>query len=62
MTVSWTRDDTSTLDMRHSPGACPWCSSQYQATFHAEPCPRVKSIEFHPDGGIKQVELREAHE
>jgi hypothetical protein len=42
------------------PGACPWCSSPTSATFHPGACPRVKAIEYHENGTVKRVELREA--
>lgn len=39
------------------PGACPWCSSGMSATFHNGPCPRLKAIEYHPNGMIRRVEF-----
>lgn len=37
--------------------ACPYCSSDGQQMFHGGVCPRVKSIEYYPWGGIKKVEF-----
>lgn len=39
------------------PGACPYCSSAFRAVMHGGPCPRVKAIEYHPNGAVKRVEL-----
>jgi hypothetical protein len=39
------------------PGACRYCSSSIQATFHSGACPRIRSIEYHQDGTVKRVEL-----
>ncbi len=41
------------------PGACPHCSSPYSATFHNGPCPRIKAIEYHPNGSVKRIEFKE---
>lgn len=38
-------------------GACPYCSSPHTATFHSGACPRLKAIEYHPNGTVKRVEL-----
>lgn len=42
---------------RSIPGACPHCSGPFSATIHSGACPRVKAIEYHPDGAVKRVEL-----
>lgn len=39
------------------PGACGYCSSPHSAVIHGGPCPRVKAIEYHPNGAVKRVEL-----
>jgi hypothetical protein len=44
--------ETSGIWTSTSPGMCPWC-----AGFHVGVCPRVKLIEYYPDGGIKKVEF-----
>lgn len=36
------------------PLGCPYCGM-----IHATTCWRVKAIEYHPDGSIKRVELRD---
>ena len=38
--------------------ACPHCSSAGGYVIHTGPCPRIKAIEYHPDGTIKRVEFR----
>lgn len=40
-------------------GYCPHCSqpSLRQYTFHGGHCPRVKAIEYHPNGGVKRIEF-----
>jgi hypothetical protein len=38
-------------------GACPHCSGPYSAIFHGGPCPRIRAIEYHPDGTVKRVEF-----
>lgn len=43
----------------HAEGSCPYCSSTYQPVVHTGPCPRVKSIEYHPNGSVKKVEFIE---
>ena len=37
------------------PGACPWCSSPFVATFHSGPCPRIAAIDYYSNGKVKQV-------
>ena len=44
------------------PGACPHCSSPFQAVMHAGPCPRIKAIEYHPNGAVKRIEYKEPTE
>lgn len=39
------------------PGACPYCSTPHSGVIHGGPCPRVKAIEYHPNGSVKRVEL-----
>lgn len=38
------------------PGACPHCSGPYNAAYHLGACPRMKAIEYHPNGTIRRVE------
>ena len=42
------------------PRECGWCSNGSIKTFHYGPCPRVKSIEYNPDGTVKRVEFRDS--
>ena len=39
------------------PGACLYCSGPFSLTIHNGPCPRVKSVEYHPNGTVKKVEF-----
>lgn len=44
----------------HTGGACPYCSGPNSIVVHGTyVCPRVKAIEYHPDGTVKRVEFRE---
>ena len=52
-----TEPTTTMPPMNQIPGACPWCSSTYSATFHSGRCPKVRAIEYHPDGRVKRVEF-----
>lgn len=58
--TSWT--GTSNPYINGTPGSCPWCSNPQAGslTYHQGPCPRVKSVEYNPDGSIKKVEFRDA--
>lgn len=37
---------------------CPYCSDQWSKIWHNGVCPKVKSIEYFPDGSIKKVEFK----
>ena len=39
--------------------ACPYCSSDNCLVYHSGKCPKVKSIEYYPDGTIKKVEFND---
>lgn len=40
-------------------GACPYCSPHGGAVLHpTKVCPKVKAIEYHPDGSTKRVEFK----
>lgn len=47
VTVDW---DKATWNIPH----CRWCQG-----IHSGFCPRVKCIEFHPNGTVKRVEFKE---
>jgi hypothetical protein len=49
-------DGSTTLALA---GACPYCSSNSVQVYHTGKCPKVKSIEYYPDGSIKKVEFNE---
>ena len=51
-------EDSSTINLSDS-RACPHCSSQYQLVYHGDTCPRVKSIEYYPNGTIKKLEFND---
>lgn len=38
------------------PESCPYCGS---TDHRMTQCPRVKSVEYHPGGGVKKVELHD---
>lgn len=59
MSVNISSENSSTLDVRQMPGACHWCSTKDQATFHGGMCPRIRTIEYYPDGQVKHIALRE---
>ena len=40
-------------------GACGHCSGNGQWTIHAGTCPKVKAIEYHPNGAIKRIEFKD---
>ena len=41
-------------------GYCPYCSSPPSTyVFHIGKCPKVKAIEYHPNGTIKRIEFEE---
>lgn len=37
--------------------ACRYCSSPTTVVMHGGACPRVKAIEYYPDGRVKRVEF-----
>lgn len=40
-------------------GKCPWCSGANGYVIHnSGVCPKVKAIEYHPNGSIKRVEFK----
>lgn len=41
------------------PGGCPWCSGPFTTVYHDGLCPRLKAIEYYPNGSPKRVELFE---
>lgn len=48
----------STTELHPPSGACPHCSSYGQWIYHGGTCPRIKSIEYQPDGRTpKKVEF-----
>ena len=50
-------NSTSSPDLSRMAGACGYCSTPSQAIVHGGPCPRVRAIEYHPNGSIKRVEF-----
>ena len=43
-------------------GSCPWCSGAGQYVYHSGACPKIKAIEYHPNGLIKRVEFKDGGE
>ena len=41
------------------PATCQWCSNVGHDTYHAGPCPRIKSLEYRLDGSLKRVEFHD---
>lgn len=41
------------------PAPCPYCSSGINMAYHSGKCPKVKSIEYHPNGTTKKVEFHD---
>lgn len=40
-------------------GSCPYCSrGDYYVYHYGGVCPKVRAIEYHPDGTVKKVEFR----
>lgn len=39
------------------PIACPYCSSDITKVFHQGKCPKIKCIEYHPNGIVKKIEF-----
>ena len=48
------------VDLRLAQGACPHCSSEWQAVFHSGRCPEIKAIEYDTYGHVKRIEYRDA--
>ena len=55
-TVNW--PSGTMVDLRQTPGACPYCSTPTVASYHSGSCPRVRAIEYHPDGSVKRIEFK----
>lgn len=47
------------VDLRHLQGACPHCSSEWQAVFHSGRCPEIKAVEYDTYGHIRRIEYRD---
>ena len=60
--MNWGHEPTGTPTGSTAQGRCPYCSTELRTIFHLGPCPRIKSIEYFPDGRIKRIELREIAE
>jgi len=37
--------------------ACPYWSSEYSQVIHSGQCPKIKAIEYYPDGSKKRIEF-----
>ena len=38
---------------------CPYCSNSGAKIYHGGTCPRVKFVEYYPDGSVKKVEFHD---
>ena len=38
---------------------CPYCSNDLTKVYHTGMCPKVKSIEYYPNGKTKKIEFNE---
>lgn len=45
-----------------SDNGCPYCNNGIFAVYHRGICPKVKSIEYFPDGRTKKVEFKDDKE
>ena len=43
-----------------APTYCPYCSNPPNLTYHYGACPKVKSIEYYPDGIVKKIEFKDS--
>ena len=39
----------------HREGSCPYCSGDGDYIYHSGVCPKIKEIEYYPNGTIKKV-------
>ena len=42
-----------------NPEPCPWCSKGLGPVYHSGKCPKVKSVEYYPNGSVKKIEFKE---
>lgn len=42
-----------------NPYYCPYCSGKNSIVFHTDKPPRLKSIEYHPNGQLKQINFED---
>lgn len=56
-TVHYVEPTYTTVRMDELPGACPWCSTPWSASFHGGRCPKVKAKEYHENGTLKRIEF-----
>ena len=52
------RNGTAGADWPPVPQPCPWCSGPWNKVYHSGVCPRVRAIEYHPNGTVKRIEFR----
>lgn len=38
---------------------CPYCSGNGVTVYHNGQCPKIKSVEYHPDGTVKKIEYKD---
>jgi len=42
-----------------TPQPCPHCSGGGTQVYHQGACPKIKGIEYHPNGTIKKIEYKD---
>ena len=41
-------------------GSCPYCSKPpYSYVYHTGTCPKIKAVEYYPDGTVKRIEYKD---
>jgi hypothetical protein len=51
--------DESTQSQERPMKECPYCSSDLTKIYHMGQCPKIKSIEYYPDGKTRKIEFTE---
>ena len=51
------RNGTTSADWPSMSKPCPWCSGPWNQVYHSGVCPRVRAIDYHPNGMIKRIEF-----
>ena len=54
-------DDIRVINTNPNLKPCPYCSHDGCKVYHYGVCPKVKAIEYYPDGTIKRIEYKEVN-